>query len=465
MPLSSAEQLMLELVNRMRLDPLGEAKRQKIALNEGLPAGTLDGTPRQALAPNALLEAAAEGHADWVLATDDFSHTGADGSSAHERMEAAGYDFSGVWSSGENLALTSVRGSIDLNAEIVKAHNALFESPSHRENTLNGAFRELGVSQQQGEFRGFNASMVVQNFATSGPDAFVTGVAFDDADRNKFYSVGEGVAGVTFSANGQSTDTARAGGYALQLAGDEAEVSIDWTGGSALVQIDLSQGNAKLDLVNGNTLMTSADMTILSGDASVVRLLGVGDIDLTGGDRGEKIFGNGGSNRIDGGGGSDRIKAGGGNDHVSGGTGSDRIAGQGGHDRVFGGEGNDTLRGNGGNDLIEGGAGADVLKGGGGNDTLSGGTEDDLLIGQRGSDTFVFSAGFDNDRIRGFALGQDALMLDQGLWTGVLTAAEVVDQFASVVNNHTVFDFGDGDTLTLLGVTNLGAIADDIILS
>ena len=49
------EQLMLELVNRARLDPLSEAKRLGIDLNKNLAPGTLNGTPRAVLAPNDLL--------------------------------------------------------------------------------------------------------------------------------------------------------------------------------------------------------------------------------------------------------------------------------------------------------------------------------------------------------------------------------------------------------------------------
>ena len=73
--LTANEQLFLELVNAARLDPLGEAARQGIDLNEGLAPGTIADTPVQALAPNAQVQQAAAEHGQWILATDTFEHT------------------------------------------------------------------------------------------------------------------------------------------------------------------------------------------------------------------------------------------------------------------------------------------------------------------------------------------------------------------------------------------------------
>ena len=55
------EQYVLEMINRARLDPLGEAARYGIDLNQGLSGGTLNGTPKQPLAFNPkLIDAAPE---------------------------------------------------------------------------------------------------------------------------------------------------------------------------------------------------------------------------------------------------------------------------------------------------------------------------------------------------------------------------------------------------------------------
>ena len=74
--LTANEQLFLELVNAARLDPLGEAARQGIDLNEGLaraPIARFRPRPRsQALAPNAQIQQAAADHGQWMLDTDTF---------------------------------------------------------------------------------------------------------------------------------------------------------------------------------------------------------------------------------------------------------------------------------------------------------------------------------------------------------------------------------------------------------
>ena len=66
--LSAREQLFLELMNRARMDPAGEALRYGLAdLNAGLPAGTIDTSAKQVLAPNAFLTDAARVTANGCL--------------------------------------------------------------------------------------------------------------------------------------------------------------------------------------------------------------------------------------------------------------------------------------------------------------------------------------------------------------------------------------------------------------
>src|SRR5512146_3156523 len=89
------EQLMVELINRARANPAAEASRLGIDLNEGLTAGTISTSPKQPLAINPYLTDGARKHSQWMLATDTFSHTGANGTDPGDRMTNAGYVFSG----------------------------------------------------------------------------------------------------------------------------------------------------------------------------------------------------------------------------------------------------------------------------------------------------------------------------------------------------------------------------------
>ncbi|MFD1344800.1 CAP domain-containing protein [Litorisediminicola beolgyonensis] len=462
MTFSAAEQYMLELVNRARLDPKGEIKRYDISsVNDDLPAGTLSTQTKQVLAPEALLHASSQAHSGWMLDNDVFSHTGAGGSSSNDRMREAGYNFTGSWKSGENLAWSGSTGAVDIEAAVESSHRDLMLSASHRKNILKDEYREIGIALEEGDFNGYNAAMITQNYAVSGRSAFVTGVAYDDADRDEFYSMGEGRGGVIFQSGSDVAETARAGGYALELAAEMTEIMVGWSGGEAQVQIDLSGGNAKLDLV-GDMLASSVDLVIQSGNAGGACLLGVDDLDLTGGSADETLEGNDGDNVIDGGAGDDTINTGKGDDAAEGGAGRDKIKGQKGDDTLSGGDDNDKLIGQGGNDTLLGGAGRDKLKGGGGRDRLEGGADNDVVIGQKGSDIFVFRDGDGSDKIKKFDLGDDTLLLDADLWGGGMSADEVVDTYGEVKRGNIILDFGDGDEICFKGEDDLSALADDI---
>ncbi|UOA29056.1 DUF4214 domain-containing protein [Pseudosulfitobacter sp. DSM 107133] len=309
MTLSAAEQLLIEMINRARLDPEAEAARFGIDLNDGLDPGTLDGTPRQVLAPNDLLNAAAEAHSDWMLATDTFSHTGVDGSSPGERIAAAGYTFAGRYASGENITWRGSTGPIDTDTLMEQHHHRdLFLSKGHRVNMLHDFYREIGVSQQEGAFtsngKNYNAGMVTENFALSGASVFLTGVVYDDTDGDDFYSIGEGRGNVAVSAAGSSTRSAAEGGYAIKLS---AAADVGVTLGGIALRVDLSGGNGKLDLVGADVVLTSVDTTLDSAAGSL-RALGAGDIALTGHNGADLLIGNAGDNAIDGRGGLDAVQ-------------------------------------------------------------------------------------------------------------------------------------------------------------
>ncbi len=422
MTLTANEQYFLELVNRARLDPSGEAARFGIDLNEGLAPGTLNGTAKQVLAPNALLDTAAEIHSAWMIQTDIFSHTGAGGSDPGQRMTSAGYAFTGSWTWGENIAWTGTTGTLNLAAAIDAHHRGLFLSHGHRENIENGAFREIGIAQVAGQFTSggttYNASMATQDFAKSGTAVFLTGVVYSDADTNQFYSIGEGVAGTSFTIGAAATASQAAGGYALATTAALQNVTVQQGGQSSVVQIDLSSGNGKLDLVDGNLFLTSASLKLISGVADA-GLLGVGALSLTGNVAANDLAGNSGANRINGAGGAD---------------------------------------------TVAGGAGNDRLIGGGGADRLSGGLGSDIQTGGTGADRFVMNDGDGKERVTDFSVAElDRLVLDDALWGNVVqTAAQVVTSFAHVVAAGVAFDFGGGDVMTLAGLTTTAGLAGQI---
>lgn len=217
------EQYMLELVNFARATPEAEAARLGITLNQGLDAGTLDGTDKQPLAFHPLLFVSARAHSDWMLANNIFSHTGVNGSTPGDRMAAAGYEFVAPWSNGENIAFVGERRKLNLVTSTKDMHENLFKSPGHRKNLMNGKYAEVGIGLRQGEFTDetgtYNTLMGTQNFALSKAsyNPFVVGVVFNDANKNYFYDPGEGIAGVKVTVSGSAyyAITSESGGYAV----------------------------------------------------------------------------------------------------------------------------------------------------------------------------------------------------------------------------------------------------------
>lgn len=325
---SANEQYMLELIN---------AERAKAGI--------------QPLAFDSDLFTAAEGHSAWMIGADTFSHTGAGGSTAHQRMMAAGYDFTGSWSSGENIAWASTRAPVGLQDEVQLLHQNLMASDGHRANILNANFREIGIGFETGEYKGWDGAFVTENFARSGSGSQLTGVAFDDRDGDVFYDPGEGLAGITVTAKSTqgatfTTKTLDAGGYALDLPAGTYAVTFSGGGIAGTTKTaTIGTQNVKLDLAD--PALGTAPAPVVTAPAPVVTPP-AGQSTIVGTSRGERLTGT---------------------------------------------------------------AGDDVLKGLGGRDYLDGGTGDDTLIGGSGRDTFVFRGDFGHDTIADFQNGLDRIDL------------------------------------------------------
>lgn len=407
MTLSAAEQFLLELINRARLDPASEAARNGIDLNAGLAAGTISTGAKQVLVANALLEQAAVLHTGFMIDADIFSHTGAGGSDPGDRILDQGYDWSTF---GENIALVGSTAAVTVEGSVAELYKNLFLSEEHRVNTMNRAFAEVGLGAEVGRFTQgagtFNAVLLTEDFATRSPSHFLTGVAYQDGNADRFYGMGEGLAGVVFQVGVASASTEAAGGYGLS-AGNGLSVAVTGHLGALdfSLTVDMRAGNVKLDLVSGTTFFASGSVILGTGIDDLV-LLGVARLDGTGNAAGNHLTGNRGAN------------------------------------------------------VLTGLGGADVLLGGGGADRLSGGRGNDRLTGGAGGDTFVFGPLDRVDRVTDFnRAGGDILRLDDALWAGQsLTAAQVVGQFGHVVQNHAVLEFAGGEVVHLLSVAGLAGL-------
>ncbi len=110
------------------------------------------------------------------------------------------------------------------------------------------------------------------------------------------------------------------------------------------------------------------------------------------------------------------------------------------------------------NDRIDAGGGKDTIKAGSGDDRLDGGEGNDVLDGGSGKDVFIFGSG--KDVILGFEDGKDKVLFDGDLVAGKLTNAKlagIVDETKKAL----VFDFGDGDVLTIKGINDFDDFKGD----
>ena len=239
MPATALEQMLLELINRARLDPAAEAARFGIDLNEGLAPNTLSGVSKQPLAMNETLLSVARAHSQDMINRDYFAHDTPEGVTAFQRIANAGYSAIG---SGENIACRSTSGSVTGQWRSLQ-HQDLFvdagvdEPRPPAEPRWQANFQEVGVGQVTGNFQGFNATMLTQDFATAGARRFLTGVSYADLDHNNFYSIGEGRNGMTVTVGGSSTSTGVAGGYSLQVGTGVQNVTFSGGGLSAPISL------------------------------------------------------------------------------------------------------------------------------------------------------------------------------------------------------------------------------------
>ncbi len=277
---SSYDQYMVELVNRARANPAAYAQSLGIALNEGLPAGTISSDAKQPLAINPYITDAAQKHSQWMINTDTFSHTGAGGSTSRQRMESAGYVFhsGAIWA--ENLGIELRQTSVDVEALTKLIQEKLFRDNGvsgrgHRLNILDPRFAEIGIGVRSGVYTyqgtNFNAVVATQKFAKSGNAVFLTGVAFDDRIIvNQFYTPGEGLGNVLIRAvrdgTGETftTKTWASGGYSLAL--PPGKYSIMASGGGLgnsqfLPAVVIGANNRKFDFRKG-VIRTAPEIAI-----------------------------------------------------------------------------------------------------------------------------------------------------------------------------------------------------------
>ena len=234
---SNEEQVYIELINRLRSDPAGEAGRlatttnpdilqsfRQFGVDVGAMKRALEGMkPAPPLAPNAKLSAAARRHSDDMLETGFQGHVSSDGYGLGKRVSNQDYKWRRL---NENVYAYSEsvdHGHAGFTVNWGRGPRGMQAPPIHRESLLDPDFNELGVGHVIGSKGVFGPELVTQILATT-PESktFITGVAFYDLNGNDQYDSGEGIGSARVSVSNcrYNAVTADAGGYAIPVPGN-----------------------------------------------------------------------------------------------------------------------------------------------------------------------------------------------------------------------------------------------------
>jgi len=253
---SAHEQEGLWTLNRARQDPA--AYGDEIDLD-------LDGVlPRQPLALNLNLTGSARFHAEEMLGHDYFAHTSeVTGIGPNQMAVDHGYD---VFGSGLGMpwGTTNNIESIAFGQNLIADYPAALElliiddgvpGVGHRMHLLAIAtgwqdHSEVGFGRAA---TGSTRYYAIHTGYRSVTDRFVTGVVYDDLDRDGRYDRGEGLPGVTVDVGGVSAVTYTEGGFSIPVA--PGSHMLTCSGGTfvgeAIGLVDVSAQNVEADCIQG----------------------------------------------------------------------------------------------------------------------------------------------------------------------------------------------------------------------
>lgn len=277
--LSAEEQLIVELVNRARLDPQAEVDR----LDEELAAG-ISSSPVEALAVVPTLSDAAEAHSEDMDDRNFFSHTDPDGGKPWDRAIEEGHSNGFV---GENIGwIGSTRTSFDEQARAEAHHTNLWESDGHQQNLMSGNWSEIGLGYDYGSHNGYDGSTFVTELFGDTGASYLTGVVIEDQDGDDFYDIGEGQSDVRITAYNDDqtygTATWDSGGYTLEL--PPGTYTVVFEGGDLdapyETQVTIGNDNVKLDVIDeGGTAVMSLNASAVTPMDAVATLMSLPPIE------------------------------------------------------------------------------------------------------------------------------------------------------------------------------------------
>ncbi len=277
------EVVILELMNRFRADPAGEAARI-LAAGAQEKAWCLNGVdtamfteelkalkPAPPLVFNLRLLECARKHSHYMILNglthdEDAGKPGFTGKSASERAKAAGYRVTAL---GENC-FAAAAGALNSHIGFVVdtgkgGPGGMQPRRGHRMNMANPLFTEVGAGAVPN-----GKGLSVTHVLGKGERA-VGGVAFIDANGNGVYDAGEGRGGVVITAsNGAGVKTWASGAFTLGLKSDAAgTVTAEYAGNRYSLSYPAGKDNVRLCwAIPGKAELALADRLIASTAAT-----------------------------------------------------------------------------------------------------------------------------------------------------------------------------------------------------
>ncbi|MFK8186436.1 MAG: SdrD B-like domain-containing protein [Phormidesmis sp.] len=269
---SAQEQYLLELINRFRLSPTAE---YDLLINSddddvnsalsffGVNLSVLEGqfntlVSAQPLAWSNQLALSADTHNQLMIENDQQSHNFVGEPGLLARINNAGNNT--FTSTAENIFAYSrspfyahagfVIDWGDSDNDSTNGFGTGIQNPAgHRLSLINNTYREIGLSiiEENDPSTAVGPQVVTQHLANrdTGSNEWLLGVAFRDMDDNDFYSIGEGLGGLTVNISGNgfntSVQTGESGGYQTLVPG---------------------QGVYSVAFLQGNTLLNSYNVEV-----------------------------------------------------------------------------------------------------------------------------------------------------------------------------------------------------------
>lgn len=282
-----AEQYMLELVNRFRINPAAElglltsslgtqARSNDPDIDSALRFFRTNGTVLAQqwaelsavppLAWNMDLYEAAEVHNNEMIARDAQEHEFPDGTTLVGRATDAGYtNYRALGESIYAYAKSVLHGHAGFLLDWGNTPTGIQDPPGHRESAISSSFREIGIriTPEANPSTGVGPLVMTLEFGDrfNYGAAALLGVVYTDIDGDSAYDVGEGSGGITVSAQRVGsmiaptvTTSLSAGGYQLKLTPGSYNVTFSGGAfGAGVTYRDVLVGsqNLKLDAKAG----------------------------------------------------------------------------------------------------------------------------------------------------------------------------------------------------------------------